>query len=271
MALVMRDSIDAPLIPRDTPVVAGYGDGKFIWSPNWRDGGNWFDLFPNSVKLVIAVFAQDAGDILDVETGDARPDQVPDWCARFNRPGRRAPTIYCNRATWPLVIDALASAGTNPAGPHVDWWIATLDGTTNVAIPPGGKAPALVQVVDTGAYDESIILDPSWVGLGGPEVLDPNDPVVQEILLELDQVYWLARTGYDGDPNGTPPPAHFGVFKDVPAQLAALQTAVAGLSQPIVDVNALAAALIPHLPAGTDPAVVAQDVVKQLAAQLGKS
>jgi hypothetical protein len=170
MALLLRDSIEAPLIPTDTPVVAGYGDGKYIWSPSWKDGSNWFDLFPSSVKLVIVVSAADAGDILDVETGDATPDQVPNWCARFNRPGRRAPTIYCDRNTWPQIIDALASAGVNPAGPHVDWWIGTLDGTQTVTVPPGGKPPVAVQYIDTGAYDESIIHDPTWVGL---PVADP--------------------------------------------------------------------------------------------------
>lgn len=165
MTLVLRDSIDAPLIPPDTPVVAGYGDGKYIWSPSWKDGSNWFDLFPNSVKLVIVVFAGDAGDILDIETGDATPADAPGWCQRFSRPGRRAPTLYCNRGTWPAVIAALQQAGIDPAGPGVDWWISTLDGTTDVAVPPGGKTPTLVQVTDTGAYDESVILDPSWAGL----------------------------------------------------------------------------------------------------------
>lgn len=165
MSLVLRDSINAPLIPRPTLVVAGYADGRYLWSPSWLDGSNWWDLFPNSVHLAIAVFARDAGDILDVETGDATPAEAPLWCRSFSRPGRRAPTLYCSRSAWPSVIAYLQAAGIDPAGPGVDWWLSTLDGTVNVPVPAGGKTPVAVQVIDTGDYDESVILDPSWVGL----------------------------------------------------------------------------------------------------------
>jgi len=160
--LILRDSIYAPLIPADTPVVAGYGDGLYIWSPSWKDGSNWFDLFPNAIKLAIVVSAAHVGDILDIETGDATPTDAPGWCQRFSRAGRRAPTLYCNRDTWPLVIAALKQAGVDPLS--VDWWISTLDGSQSVPVPAGGKQPALIQYVDTGAYDESVILDPEWVG-----------------------------------------------------------------------------------------------------------
>ncbi len=179
MTLVLRDSINAPLIPRDTPVVAGYGDGSWLWSPSWLDGSNWFDLFPNAVRLSIVVFAPDAGDILDVESGDASPAEVPGWVRRFNRPHRRAATIYCNRDTWAPVVMALYTAGIDPQGPAVDYWIATLDGTLDVGIVAGGKRPVAVQVWDTGDYDQSVILDPTWVGLGPPvEPLGP--PVVPD-------------------------------------------------------------------------------------------
>lgn len=156
MALILRDSIDATLIPPDTPVVAGYGDGAYLWSPSWKAAGglpagaNWWDLFPGAVQLVIVVNAAHSGDVLDVEKGDATPADVPGWCDRFDRPGRRAPSVYCNRDTWPLVRQA---AG----GRQVDYWIGTLDGTQDVA---GAVA---VQYVDTGAYDESVIHDPTWV------------------------------------------------------------------------------------------------------------
>jgi hypothetical protein len=48
-----------------------------------------------------------------------------------------------------------------------------------VGIVAGGKAPVAMQVWDTGDYDQSVILDPSWVGLGPPvEPLPP--PVVPD-------------------------------------------------------------------------------------------
>lgn len=190
MTLLLRDSIDAPLIPADTPVVAGYGDGRYIWSPSWMDGSNWWDLFPNSVQLVIVVSAAHQGDVLDVEQGDATPAQAPSWIAQFARPARRAGTIYCNRDTWPAVIAELQASGIDPAGPRVDWWIGTLDGTRQVTIPPGGKAPAAVQYIDTGAYDESIIYDPSWVGKGEQDM-----PLTQGLKIGLAHVTFYALYG----------------------------------------------------------------------------
>jgi hypothetical protein len=156
MALIMRDSIDARAIPADTPVVAGYGDGAYIWSPSWIDGSDWWALFPRAAQLVIVVSAAHQGDVLDVEQGDATPQDVPGWIDRFNRPSRRRPTIYCNRST----IDAVRQAA---GGRAFDWWAATLDGTQQVA---GAVA---VQYVDTGAYDESIIWDAGWLGLPVPQ------------------------------------------------------------------------------------------------------
>jgi hypothetical protein len=160
--LILRDSIDARAIPTDTPVVAGYGDGNFIWSPSWLDGTNWWDRFPNSTQLVIVVNAAHSGDILDVERGDAIPSETPGWRDRFNRPKRRKPTIYCSRSTWQAVFDLV--------GNSVDYIIATLDGTLDVSAskPQGCNDPVAIQYKGsalTGAnYDESLILDPTWVG-----------------------------------------------------------------------------------------------------------
>ena len=144
--MIMRDSTRPGMIPPATPVVAGYADGSFAWT-----AADWA-LFPHSVKLSIAVSAATQADILDVELGDATPAEVPGWCDRFSRPGRRAPTVYCSRSSWPAIQAAVGSR-------HVDYWIGTLDGTTSV---PGAVA---VQFADYGTYDESTILDPTWVGM----------------------------------------------------------------------------------------------------------
>lgn len=162
-----RDSIDARAIP-PSDVVAGYGDGEWPWSPSWWDGSNGWDLHPEAQHLVVVVSAAHEGDGLDVERGDATPADVPDWVKRWKRAtGWRAAVLYCNRETWPEVVAALVAAGIDPAGPLVDWWIASLDGTTTVTVPDGAKPPVAIQVRGSaqtgGNYDESIILDPSWV------------------------------------------------------------------------------------------------------------
>jgi hypothetical protein len=146
----MRDSTRAGLIPPSTPVVAGYADGLYAWS-----AADWA-LFPNAVKLSIAVHPEHAGDILDVERGDATPEDIPGWADRFSRPPRRAPTVYCSRSAW---LECQKAAGLR----RIDWWISTLDGTTSVV---GAVA---VQFADFGGFDESVILEPSWVGMGADQ------------------------------------------------------------------------------------------------------
>lgn len=154
-AMILRDSIDPNHIPLNgLSAVAGYGDGLYQWSSS-----GWA-RFPSSiVPLSIVVNPANRGDILDVESYDATPADTPGWADRFHRPGRRAPTIYCNRSTIGAVRAAM---GSRP----FDWWAATLDGTQNV---PGAVAVQYAGSSITGAnYDESVILDPTWIGAGGP-------------------------------------------------------------------------------------------------------
>jgi hypothetical protein len=153
----MRDSVNGHLIPPGTPVVAGYADGIYVWSQDM------WDAHPDAVHLSIAVSADHQADILDVERFDAVPADVPGWIDRFSRPGRRRPTVYCSRAD----IDAVRGAAAPRA---FDWWAATLDGTTSV---PGAVA---VQFADYGGYDESVILDPTWVGANVAPAPAPHPP-----------------------------------------------------------------------------------------------
>ncbi len=151
VSLILRDAVTATNIPRDTPAVAGYIDGIYVWSlADWA-------LFPSAAKITIAVHPEHAADALDVESGDAVPGDIPGWIARFNQPARRAPTIYCSRSAWPACKAVVGEV-------RVDWWISTLDGTTDV---PGA---AVVQYETNGRYDESLILDPGWIATEVPDV-----------------------------------------------------------------------------------------------------
>ena len=142
---ILRDSITAADIPTaNLSAVAGYGDGLYQWS-----AADW-QRYTGVTQLSIVVDSSHQGDILDVEQGDATPADVPGWCDRFSRPHRRRPTVYCNRATWPFIRAAVGNR-------KVDYWISTLDGTTVV---PGAVA---VQYRDAGGFDESVVLDTSWL------------------------------------------------------------------------------------------------------------
>lgn len=176
--MIMRDSVTAGRIPPGTPVVAGYADGNYAWtSADWAEHAD-------AVCLSIAVHPGTQADILDVENGDATPQDVPGWIDRFQRPGRRRPTVYCSRS-------AIAAVRAATGAREFDWWAATLDGTTAV---PGAVA---VQYVDYGGYDESTILDPSWVGMDHlPTVVHhpPNSSGEPVVNLETARVViWIER------------------------------------------------------------------------------
>lgn len=163
MGLVMRDSDDPFAIPIEgLAAVAGYADGRAQWSSE-----GWA-RFPRSVvPLSIVLDARHQGDILDVERGAASPADCPGWCDRFRRPARRRPTIYCNRATIESVRQAMR-------GRPFDWWEATLDGTLGwegaVAVQLRGAADSHDPARTSGHFDESVILDPGWIGIEVPAV-----------------------------------------------------------------------------------------------------
>lgn len=107
----MYDSVTPSAIPQDAEVVAGYIDGRYAWS-----AADW-NRFPRAVKLTIAVFASHDADVLDVEIGDATPQEAPGWIIRQQARGLTVPTIYCNTAT----IGAVRAAC---AGLTYNWWAA---------------------------------------------------------------------------------------------------------------------------------------------------
>lgn len=140
-------------IAKDFPsldLVAGYVNGGYAWS-----SAEWA-LFAASKRVEVSVTASaDAGDVLDVETGDATPDQTEGWIRTRKASGLYRPTIYCNLSTVPAV-----RTGTGPyvLGTDYDLWIADYDGTT--ASPYAGCAAK--QYKSTGTYDESVVYDDNW-------------------------------------------------------------------------------------------------------------
>ncbi len=121
--------------------------------------------FPHAHILTITTDATFAdADICDCESGDYTPGRAATW-ARWRIATGHRPTIYSNRATWPLILDALRSETVNPA--DVDWWASTLDGTEgpDVACPDGNTYRAVaVQYAQgpQGRYDLSIVYDDTW-------------------------------------------------------------------------------------------------------------
>jgi hypothetical protein len=152
---IMYDSVTPQAIPADAEMVAGYVNGHYAWT-----SADW-DRFKNAVKVHITIMAVNEAGVLDVETGDATPQQAPDWVKARLAAGLQRPTLYVNRSNAPAVLLECHNAGLEP-GRHFWLWLATLDGTQTTDL------PAVVAIQDKGAAalrfnaDSSVVFDPTW-------------------------------------------------------------------------------------------------------------
>ncbi len=136
----LYDSTDPTQIPKDAPMVAGYVGGR------WTTWGQLAQLFPDAVRISIAIDSSEDADVLDVEQGDAVPSDVPAWVERQRARGAD-PTVYCSRVSmWPAVQAAVGAVGIAP--PH--YWVADYTGVAHLV--PGSAA---TQWTDAGLYDIS--------------------------------------------------------------------------------------------------------------------
>ncbi|MGH3165995.1 MAG: fibronectin type III domain-containing protein [Trebonia sp.] len=170
MSLTMYDGINslaAGIAKRfpDAAMVAGYINGNYAWTQ-----AEW-DLFPHAVKVRISVTASaDAGDVLDVEAGNATPDQTAGWIQRRKASGYYRPTIYCNRATVPAVRQG---TGAYILGRDYDIWVADWTGSPHEVTAPGTPSAtcSATQYENTQDYDISAVYDGGW-----PHRTAPNPP-----------------------------------------------------------------------------------------------
>lgn len=149
MTRTMYDGVTVANLPTGAPLYAGYVDGRYANVTALRK------RFPKARIVEIAVLAStDAGQVLDVETGDATPAQAPGWVASRRHAGVD-PTVYCNSSTWPAVRAAIRNAGI--AEPH--YWIAQYD---NKAVIPAGAVAKQFQ--NNPGWDKSVVAD-YWPGI----------------------------------------------------------------------------------------------------------
>lgn len=161
MTVLMYDGInsDAATIYRlhpDAAKVAYYINGPYAWPQ--AD----IDLFPNADHATISITAKvNAGDVLDVENGDATPGQTAGWIAMRKAAGLYRPTIYCSLDTVPAVR---AGTGSYILNKDYDIWVADYNGTPAApavpGLPPGTYAAK--QYKPEGDEDVSIVYDPGW-------------------------------------------------------------------------------------------------------------
>lgn len=150
---VMFDTVTVSQVPSlantSRDAVAGYIDGRF------KDEAELVHAFPHAHHLSIAVFASDDADCLDIETGDAQPEQAPGWYLRQVKRGVWRPCLYANRSTMPAVESTMAQAGIHRELFRL--WVA--DFTDTPHLPAGFDACQWTDHALGRNLDESLCLD----------------------------------------------------------------------------------------------------------------
>lgn len=129
--------------------VAGYVDGT------WADYTAMVSAFPHDRHLSIAARPSDDADCLDVETGDAKPQDVPAWALRQHHRGVWRPVVYASTNVWPQIEEELRKA--NLPGVFVRRWLASWNGQADV--PAGYDAHQFTDRANGQNVDESVCLD----------------------------------------------------------------------------------------------------------------
>lgn len=139
-------------------LTAGYANGSFHASS--QESG------PTDVLIDVNGSVPGA-DVLDIENGDATPQQAATWVHGHNaHGGTNYPAIlYVNRSNIHVVANVLTAIGLQVDRDY-KWWISTLDGTTTV---PDMTGVVAVQAWNAGNFaprniDLSIVYDDAWKG-----------------------------------------------------------------------------------------------------------
>lgn len=213
MTRTMYDSVSANGVPTDGDLYAGYVNGNY---PSYE---GLVTRFPYKPILAISVDPSHPADILDCETGDATPEQCPDW-AELCRSFGYVPCVYMNSSTWPSVEQQFMLQHINPPL----WWVANYD--DGPVVPPGAIAVQWRGDVHDAAgsnYDQSLVSD-YWPGVDPPPFMigdrmfstmkDPNSASEYAVCIETGLFWHIPDTahvsvvqslpGYDGKGMQTP-------------------------------------------------------------------
>jgi hypothetical protein len=207
VTLRMFDAVDLTQIPPGADAYAGYVDGAWITAPALRA------RFPGAHILSIAVFPEDDADCLDVEPGDATPQQAPVWVRRQQSRGIMRPVLYCSASVVNEVLGNLAAAGIGRS--EVRLWSAHYTGISGHICGPGScmyidPAGRPVPACDGTQWtsralgrnlDESVLCD-DFFGAPAPLELVEDDDM---IMVSVDQA---------SVPKGIPWPGDFLLFGD---------------------------------------------------------
>ena len=95
----MYDSVTLSALPKGAEAYAGYVNGAW---PTYKD------LPPSKYKLSIAVNVSGNARCLDVETGDATPEQAPAWVKSQHARGVQMPVVYTSAVFAQALVNKLS-------------------------------------------------------------------------------------------------------------------------------------------------------------------
>jgi len=140
-------------LPFTPALQAFYVNGDYATPPRYGPGRVYIDVLGTAPRGAFW---------LDVERGDATPAAVPGWLDARQEAGLGAGGIYCNRSSYPDVVQAAD-------GRPFSLWLATLDGTVDVVVTPPNVSLVAVQAFPAAMVgpnaDVSVVVNEAyWTG-----------------------------------------------------------------------------------------------------------
>lgn len=179
MTRIMADTIhgtvsDINVIEQhqNVSLVAGYANGHYAWTAD-----DWA-RFPAHSRVTIDVNGSDpSADVLDVEPGDATPNDSAAWVRnKLLQKPTYPPILYVNRSNITAVFNAQLAAGHKVVR-DFRLWVATLDGSMSISDMTGVTAIQYASSSMTHTnVDLSIVFDGAFKQ--APVVTPPPPPPV---------------------------------------------------------------------------------------------
>lgn len=153
----MYDSVTIADIPSDGQLIGAYANGRYA---NYDHARIRFPHLPVVAISVTGTLPAQMAHVLDVEGGDARPEEFHEWARQVANRGVLRPTCYCSLSTASAVVQLA------PKGVITDFWIAHWTGQSHRPSVPGGQVVACQWAApghgSPGHYDISTVFDDSW-------------------------------------------------------------------------------------------------------------
>ena len=199
MTIALFDSVDTSLLP------AGYSYGAYV-NGIFANYDAIKTRFPGADILSITVNSAGNADCLDIENGDATPEEAAAWVTRQISLGVTRPCLYADASTMIQVISAMNAAGV--ARSTLRLWSAHYTGVAHIcgpsscrALPESADATQWTNTARGLNLDESLLL-PDFFGTPKENVVYLTQeemsfmgtlPVLQEGMDDSSFAHWYVH------------------------------------------------------------------------------